>query len=215
MHRAPGGSRARSLVACALLAAFVAGPADGDTRVSRVGEDLFRLRHGSTFSAAGGGRKGAWRGMEKAASLCSALGFTHFRIKDSSQYQYPSSGGVGTRSGSTVLLVRCETVAQAQEQPALTKEDRTREDHLRIVVDYLPVDPAEELKVQRAIYEMLELESKEREKAEKLASRTPEQVEADEAKEEARRRKELEKMRRQEEKDFEKAKKKLGKPPTR
>ena len=208
-----GPKRAVVIGAGLLLTALVSREVAGETRVSRVVDNLFRLRHGSTFSAAGGGRKGAWRGMEKAASLCSALGFEHFRIEDRSQYQYPSSGAVGTRAGSTVLLVRCQLEADALEWSEREQDRRPEDEHIRLVAEYLPSDSEVEIKVQRAIHDMLELERKERERAEKLANRTPEQVAADEAKEQARRDKEAEKLRRREEKELEKAKKKLGKPP--
>ena len=60
---------------------------------------------------------------------------------------------------------------------------------------------------------MHQLEEKERREAEKLADRSPEKIAADEAKAEKQRLKDVERLRREDEKTMKKALKKLGKPP--
>ena len=209
--------RLRSLCPTAFLGFFllgVLGPigARADTKVSRITNDVFRLRHSSALSAAGGGARGGEKATEKAAMLCSILGFRYLRIQSASQFRFPSEG-VGTRSGSTVLEVRCLDFAARENQAEGVPADTVSSREVIPVSDLLLDDPDLRRKVQAAVDAMHRREEKERRQAEKLAERTPEEVAADEAKAEKQRQKELERIRREDEKAMKKAMKKMGKPP--
>ena len=165
---------------------FVALPSGGGTSITRMGEGRYRLRHSSTFSAAGGGEAGWEKAAGKSATLCSILGFEYLVLEDLDQYRKPRNP-FGTGYGSTVLDVQC-----------LAEETGIAEAFA--VVELETGDSSTRRKVQAAIEEMLAEEERERRRLEKLENRNPEKIAKEKEKLEARRRKELERMRREDEK---------------
>lgn len=184
---------ARTLGAFLVAFCWTIGMGYADTRLVRIGESRFTLRHASLLSTRGGGDKGWQKTIDKAATLCSLLGYESMKI-DSVHQRKQANEGFGTGSGATASTVECFA---AENRPADAFD----------VADFDVDSPKTRRTVQAAIDSMLASEEKERKREEKLAARTPEEIAADEAK----RQKELDAIKKKEQKALAKARKKLGK----
>jgi len=190
-----GFRRALSLI---VLLALLPPSLQAATRIVRLGERSFELRHSSALSAAGGGEAGLMEVTVKAAHLCALLGFRYVVAEAVDQYQSPRTG-IATRSGSTVVAVTCHT---AEEPPEVGLET--------LDVRAIDLSDVEIRKKVKAALEAMEAEEERQRRSEKARlAKGPEWLAEEERKAAEKEEERQARIRRLDEEAFEKAKRKL------
>jgi len=194
--KAKGGSK--SALPLFVLLALLPPSLQATTRIVRLGERSFELRHSSALSASGGGEAGLMEVTVKAAHLCALLGFRYVVAEAVEQYQSPRTG-TGTRPGSTVAAVTCHTAEEPPEVGLETLDVRA--------VDLS--DVAIRKKVMAALEAMEAEEERQRRAEEARLAKGAEWLAEEERKAAEKEEERQARIRRLDEEAFEKAKRKL------